>query len=266
MRMKNTCLSISVLWIAFGSTVAVGGPASVLNASFEVGEISSWTVVRQYADLVASNTSFFEGSNLDGVAGSRFLLFGMGSDRGKIRFAISSIPGKTYTLSYWCGATDTQRLPIGSGSGFQVTFGSSVQAYHGKKTVIDHTGLPVEIDDLENLDFRTHTFSTPGTWNWRIYNWLPVSYSFVAKSRTTWIEFDTQFTTGMASVGVLDQVLVTTDPFTEISVSNEGARIDFAGKLQQTEDLLTWTDVSPQPASPWTITSAPGKRFFRVAK
>lgn len=266
MKVKIAFWSIVTVGTILVAPVASAGPATVLSASFEVGEVKAWTMLRQYADQVASNTSFFQGSNLDGVNGARFLLFGMGSNPGKIRFSLITIPGKSYALSYFCGGTDTQRIPIGSGPGFQLTFKSSVQAYYGKKIVIDHLGLPIEVDDLESLNSRIHPFSTPGTWNWRIYAWLPVNYSFVAKSSTTWIEFETTTTNGNASVGVLDQVLVTTDPFAEISISGSDVKINFAGKLQESGNLLNWSDVSPQPASPFVFPKSTQPRFFRVEK
>jgi hypothetical protein len=71
---------------------------------------------------------------------------------------------------------------------------------------------------------------------------------------------------GQASVGVLDQVLVTTDPFAEISIAHEGVKINFAGRLQESGNLLNWSDVSPQPASPFVFPKSPHPRFFRVEK
>ncbi len=220
--MKNfiPVLSIVLFGVIALSPVAGGEPAAVLSTAFERSETPAWTVQRQYADMVDKDSSSFEGSNLDGVAGDRFLLFGMGSNPGKIRFSVSTVAGKSYALSYSCGGTDTQRLPVGSGPGFQLTFKSSVQAFHGKKTIINHLGESVKIDDLEFLDFRNHPISTPGIRNWRIQDWLPVSYSFVAKSEISWIEFETSATNGAASVGVLDQVLVRTNPFAEISIAD----------------------------------------------
>lgn len=266
MRGLTAVFSIIVIATFAASDLADAGPATVLAASFELSETQTWTVQRPNAYPVEWNTSFFQESNLDGVAGDRFLLFGSGTNPGRIRFSIPTVPGKSYALSYYYGATDTQRLPIGSGPGFQLTFKSSVKAYHGRITIINHLGQPVEIDDLENLDSRTHPISTPGVWNWRIHAWLPESYVFVAKSDTTWIEFETFTTNGMASVGVLDQVLVTTDPFVKISISDAGVKIDFAGRLQESGNLHNWSDVSPQPTSPFVFPKSNQPRFFRVQK
>ena len=266
MREKDFGFAIVVVATIPLSNLASAGPATVLAASFELSETQSWTLLRQNAYPVAWNTSFFQESNLDGVAGDRFLLFGSGTSPGKIRFSIPTVSGKSYTLSYFYGGTDTQRLPIGSGPGFQLTFKSAVKAYHGRITIINHLGQPIEIDDLENLDSRTHTISTPGVWNWRIHEWQQESYVFVAKSDTAWIEFETFSTNGMASVGVLDQVLVTTDPFARISISDAGVKIDFAGRLQESGNLQNWSDVSPQPASPFVFPKSDQPRFFRVQK
>lgn len=247
-------------------STAAAGPATVLSASFETGDPITWAVLKQNASPVDKASSFFTGSNFDGMQGQRFLLFGTGSNPGRILFELSTVPGKSYTLSYSCGATDTQRIPTGSGQGFAVTFSSIVQAYHGKKTVLSHLGELVEIDDLENLDSRAHPFATPGEWNWRIHSWLPVSYTFVAKSNTARIQFETSLTNGMASVGVLDQVRVTTEPFAQAYPVAAGMKVDFAGKLEESNDLMRWTEIVPQPTSPLLVTPDGGSRFFRVSK
>jgi len=257
-------MTISVIVGICACTSASATPATVLWASFETQEVQNWTVQRTDPYPVYANSSFFQGSNFAGVDGQRFLLCGIGTNPGKIRFSLSTVPGRSYALSYYYGGTDTQRLPIGSGPGFQLTFRSSVQAFHGRKTVIDHTGNPVEIDDLESLASQSHPISTPGVWNWRIYAWVHVAYSFVATSDTAWIEFETTTTNGMASVGVLDQVRVTTEPFAQISIKDNNVRIDFAGLLQESGNLLNWSDVSPSPTSPFVFPIGNQSRFFRV--
>lgn len=269
---KSGCTCIKSVRMTVSAVVGIGvctsataTPATVLRASFEAQEVQNWTIQRPNPYPVTANSSFFQGSNLDGVAGERFLLCGIGTNPGKIRFSISTVPGRFYALSYYYGGTDTQRLPIGSGPGFQLTFRSSVQAFHGRKTIIDHTGNPVEIDDLESLASQTHTISTPGVWNWRIHAWLHVGYSFVATSDTAWIEFETTTTNGMASVGVLDQVRVTTEPFAKISINDNNVRIDFAGLLQESDNLLNWSNISPSPNSPFVFPKGSQPRFFRVA-
>lgn len=40
--------------------------------------------------------------------------------------------------------------------------------------------------------------------------------------------------------------------------------ISYTGTLQSSTDLLTWTDLSPQPASPWHVTPGSGNEFFRA--
>jgi hypothetical protein len=262
---ESVCMTFTAIVGIGGCTSATATPATVLWASFETQEVQNWTIQRPNPYPVDANSSFFQGSNLDGVAGERFLLCGIGTNPGKIRFSISTVPGRSYALSYYYGGTDTQRLPIGSGPGFQLTFKSSVQAFHGRKTIIDHLGNPVEIDDLESLASQTHPISTPGVWNWRIHAWLPVGYPFVATSDTAWIEFETSTTNGMASVGVLDQVRVTTEPFAEISISEDNVRVDFAGRLQESGNLLNWSEVSPSPNSPFVFPKGHLPKFFRVA-
>jgi hypothetical protein len=262
---ERVCMTITAIVGIFGCTSATATPATVLWASFETQEVQNWTIQRPNPFPVVASSSFFQGSNLDGVAGEGFLLSGTGTNPGKIRFSISTVPSRSYALSYYYGGTDTQRLPIGSGPGFQLTFRSSVQAFHGRRTILDHLGNPVEVDDLESLAAQTHPISTPGIWNWRIHAWLPVSYSFVAKSDTAWIEFETTTTNGLASVGVLDQVRVTTEPFAVISIFENNVRIDFAGPLQESENLLNWSEVSPSPKSPFVFPTGNQPRFFRVA-
>lgn len=54
-------------------------------------------------------------------------------------------------------------------------------------------------------------------------------------------------------------------PLIGITPSVEGMQIEHRGTLQESGDLNSWTDMNPQPASPWTVTIEPGeKRFFRI--
>lgn len=46
--------------------------------------------------------------------------------------------------------------------------------------------------------------------------------------------------------------------------SPAGARLSFAGTLQSSTNLTTWTDVWPPPASPWSLPSTSGALFFRT--
>jgi hypothetical protein len=39
--------------------------------------------------------------------------------------------------------------------------------------------------------------------------------------------------------------------------------IGIIGVLQQSDDLVIWTDVTPQPQSPYTLPIAGTKKFFR---
>ena len=41
-------------------------------------------------------------------------------------------------------------------------------------------------------------------------------------------------------------------------------RINYVGILQQTDDFIRWTDVSPQPQSPWIVPLDGSSRFFRA--
>jgi len=54
-------------------------------------------------------------------------------------------------------------------------------------------------------------------------------------------------------------------PMIEIISGLDGMQIDYRGTLQESSDLNSWTDMDPQPGSPWTLTLVPGeKRFFRT--
>ena len=48
------------------------------------------------------------------------------------------------------------------------------------------------------------------------------------------------------------------------SASGGMVQISFGGTLQQSSDLETWSDVFPQPASPWLVTLGGGNQFFRA--
>lgn len=252
------------LGIVLQPTVSAAGPATIFSASFETVEPQNWTVLRNDIWVVDTTHPVAAESNFDGVAGNRFMLFGMGMGRGKIRFEFPTVVGKTYNLSYSHAATDTER---GSEPpAFQVSFVSSVVAYFGKKKVLNHVGQEVEVDDTEVLEAEVHQSPVPGIRSWKIHSWNSASYSFVAKSGVTRVEFDTNQATGWASVGVLDDVRITTEPFAQVSPAPEGAKLEYAGKLQESTDLIRWTDVDPQPASPFLVQQEAGSRFFRVEK
>ena len=261
MAMKR--YTASVVLMALAATGAFADQAEILNASFEVGEAVSWKVLYD-SYPVTTTDRVMEGSNFDGVAGSRFMLFGTGRSRGSLQFQIPTVPGKEYVLSYFCGATDTQRF--GDSGGVQISFRSMIFAFHGVKTKLGHDGEPIEYDQLEEIYFRTHEFNTPGLVNWRIYSWLPVSYTFIATSEETRVIFSTATTNGVASVGVLDQVRVTTEPFAQVSAEDIGLKLSYAGKLEESEDLISWSEVTPQPGNPYRFTPIGERRFFRVQK
>lgn len=46
--------------------------------------------------------------------------------------------------------------------------------------------------------------------------------------------------------------------------SPAGARLSYAGTLQSSTNLTTWTDVWPQPVSPWSLPTTAGALFFRT--
>ncbi|NDV61719.1 hypothetical protein G0Q06_04585 [Puniceicoccales bacterium CK1056] len=53
-------------------------------------------------------------------------------------------------------------------------------------------------------------------------------------------------------------------PLIEFTRHVDGMEIEYRGTLQESSDLNSWTDMNPQPASPWTFIFEPGgKRFFR---
>lgn len=265
---KNTLMELLPRLLASGivlqPTVSAAGPATVFAASFEAGEPQNWSVLRNDIWVVDTTHPVAAESNFDGVAGNRFMLFGMGMGRGKIRFEFPTVVGKTYTLSYSHAATDTER---GSEPpAFQVSFFSSVLAYFGKKKVLNHVGQEVEVDDTKILESQVHQSAVPGIRSWRIHSWNSASYSFAAESGVTRVEFDTNQATGWASVGVLDDVRIATEPFAQVLSLVGVMKLEYAGKLQESPDLIRWTDVEPQPASPFLIPQEGGSRFFRVEK
>jgi hypothetical protein len=58
--------------------------------------------------------------------------------------------------------------------------------------------------------------------------------------------------------------VVTIPQISAQAASGGKLQINFTGTLQQSSDLQTWSDVTPQPASPWQVPVGVGNEFFRV--
>lgn len=215
--MKPTLLNILVLsLVAILQSRVSTNAETAFEQSFEPPTVRNWTLLEGSVFAVSVGDPLLAGSNFDGVDGSGFMIFGFGNNPGKIYFQFSTLPGQDYSLSYACGGTDTWTQPRRES---RLSFTSAVVAYHGIKTVIDsHTGLPVEVEDLENLGSEENIFTVPGVANWRVYTWEKVNYSFHATSTVARVYFDTPNTTGLVSVGALDQVSVVGIPEPRIAL------------------------------------------------
>jgi len=245
---------------------ACGEVQVLLDESFESGSPPQWTRVTgdAYSSYtVSKNNPSFVGSNFDGVTGDSFMLFGSGSNRGTIRLVLETVPGREYRLTYNCGGTDSWSVPQKSQS---LTFYAVINAFHGMKTVVNHVGQLVEVEDLEQLASKTHTFTTPGSSNWTIPRWESAELTFRASSSVTRIQFNTPTTSAMASVGVLDSVLVSALPFVSLKGSSSGLVLEYSGMLETSSDLKNWAPVAPQPANVSLLGTVNGTKFFRVAK
>lgn len=54
-------------------------------------------------------------------------------------------------------------------------------------------------------------------------------------------------------------------PLLEITRLPDHMQLNYRGTLQESNDLHSWTDLNPQPPSPWTFSLEPGeKRFFQI--
>lgn len=245
---------------------ACGDVQVLLDESFESGSSPQWSRVTGDASssyTVSKNNQSFVGSNFDWVTGDSFMLFGSGTNRGTIRFVLATVPGRDYRLTYDCGGTDSWSSSQKSQS---LTFYAVIKAFHGTKTVVNHVGQLVEIEDLEQLASKTHAFTTPGSSNWTIPGWESAELTFRASSSVTRIQFNTPTTTGMASVGVLDSVLVSALPFVSLKGSSSGLVLEYSGNLETSADLKNWVPVAPQPANVALLGAVNGTKFFRVAK
>jgi hypothetical protein len=195
---------------------AEAGLQTLANESFESGTTPQWRRITSNASsayVVSKYNISFAGSNFDGVSGDYFM---------------PTVKGREYRLTYNCGATDSWSVPQQSQS---MTFRSLVRAYHGMKTIIDHTGQPREVEDLELLKSNTNSFTTPGASSWKIHGWTSVELIFKATGYETWVDFSTPTTTGMSTVGVLDTVTVTAKPFVFISNTTSGPTLEYSGEL-----------------------------------
>jgi hypothetical protein len=70
---------------------------------------------------------------------------------------------------------------------------------------------------------------------------------------------------------LVDNISITGVQEPSLSIANapdtQQIEISFTGVLQQSSDLGVsdpWTDIEPQPGSPWMITPSEGKMFFRI--
>jgi hypothetical protein len=228
---------LPLTFVAVMTLCASSYGATIFSQSFEPPLIQNWTLLKGSAGPVVVTDPQVAGSNFDGVDGSHFLLFGFGNNPGKIVFEIATVPGQEYQLSYTCAGTDTFTLPRRVQN---ITFTSDVEAFHGVITVIDeHTGLPTQIDDLEDLASESHMFTVPGINNWKIYQWQVAQYDFLATSDVTRIYFDTPLTTALASVGALDNVTVATVPEPSAWLLLTAAGLSLAVR-RQTLRSLSW--------------------------
>ena len=69
---------------------------------------------------------------------------------------------------------------------------------------------------------------------------------------------------GFTLTGMTVDVLATASVAPSISISQSGGLIEvtYTGTIQESTSLSGWTTLDPQPASPFTVSLAPGEKIF----
>jgi hypothetical protein len=110
---------LAVALLSFATSV-FAGTAQVTNGGFETGDFSGWT---QFGDTAFNGVCTFGTCPLGETpyAGNYSAFFGPVGDTGGIYQDITTVPGQTYTISFYLALPD-----VGTPNFFQVQFGDAV--------------------------------------------------------------------------------------------------------------------------------------------